>query len=311
MDALHLAAEHVAGPAKVAFLDHTAERVATGLTHEPAWPTLRARLLLAAADGADPTGQLTTAAAARELDTADDRAAVIATRLDVQRRTGMGPLPWVPAVPARLANDPQWGPYLGSRAKLVTDLAEQIRNQAAHQQPAWLTFEDGHLPAAQLIGEVSVWRAANHVDPRDRRPTGATAADGPARAWQGRLNHNLNVSASDRPTELLRLITRLAPAATNDLHASTLATRIAKLETAGLDGHALLQRAAAAGPLPDDQPAAALWWRILDQVSQSPDGSQRTSRSGENRPAARAHLSKARQDEQRKIQRLRPTPPGR
>ena len=80
-------------------------------TGDPAWPTLRAHLLLAAADGADPTVQLTTAATARELDTATDRAAVINLRLDTQRRTERGPLPWLPAVPARLAHDSRWGPY--------------------------------------------------------------------------------------------------------------------------------------------------------------------------------------------------------
>ena len=33
--------------------------------------------------------------------------------------------------------------------------------------------------------------------------------------------------------------------------------------------HPLLRSAAAAGPLPDDHPAAALWWRILDQLPQT------------------------------------------
>ena len=36
---------------------------------------------------------------------------------------------------------------------------------------------------------------------------------------------------------------------------------------AGFDATHLVQSAAAAGPLPDDHPAAALWWRILDQLS--------------------------------------------
>ena len=48
-----------------------------GLTDEPAWPTLRAHLLLLAAHGADPLAQLAHRSCSRELDSADDRAAVL------------------------------------------------------------------------------------------------------------------------------------------------------------------------------------------------------------------------------------------
>jgi hypothetical protein len=43
------------------------------------------------------------------------------------------------------------------------------------------------------------------------------------------------------------------------------------LTRAGFDATHLLRSAAAAGPLPDDHPAAALWWRILDQLPQTPN----------------------------------------
>ena len=46
---------------------------------------------------------------------------------------------------------------------------------------------------------------------------------------------------------------------------------MSNLTRAGFDATHLLQSAAAAGPLPDDHPAAALWWRILDQLPQTPD----------------------------------------
>ncbi|HEY6687013.1 MAG TPA: hypothetical protein VI094_12485 [Propionibacteriaceae bacterium] len=43
---------------------------------------------------------------------------------------------------------------------------------------------------------------------------------------------------------------------------------------AGFDATHLVRSATAAGPLPDDHPAAALWWRILDQLpSQMPKAS--------------------------------------
>jgi len=43
------------------------------------------------------------------------------------------------------------------------------------------------------------------------------------------------------------------------------------LTRAGFDAALLVHSAAAAGPLPDDHPAAALWWRILDQLPQTPN----------------------------------------
>jgi hypothetical protein len=38
------------------------------------------------------------------------------------------------------------------------------------------------------------------------------------------------------------------------------------LDRAGFDATTLVRSAAANGPLPDDHPAAALWWRILDEL---------------------------------------------
>jgi hypothetical protein len=62
LDAIHVAAEHLAGPQAVANLDRSADRLLNGLTEERAWPTLRGHLLLLAAAGADPVAELLTAA---------------------------------------------------------------------------------------------------------------------------------------------------------------------------------------------------------------------------------------------------------
>jgi hypothetical protein len=62
LDALHLAAEYLAGPQVIASLDQSADRLLNGLTGELAWPTLRGHLLLLAAAGADPAAALFTAA---------------------------------------------------------------------------------------------------------------------------------------------------------------------------------------------------------------------------------------------------------
>ena len=82
LDALHVAAEHHLGPTAIAHLETGADRIVPGIADDPAWPTLRAHLILLAATGADPLTALHFAASSRELDTADDRAAVLDWRLD-------------------------------------------------------------------------------------------------------------------------------------------------------------------------------------------------------------------------------------
>jgi hypothetical protein len=70
LDALHIAAEHLAGQQMITKFDHDAEQLISGLTKETAWPALRARLLLLMADDADPVAELRNAAQQLELDTA-------------------------------------------------------------------------------------------------------------------------------------------------------------------------------------------------------------------------------------------------
>jgi hypothetical protein len=105
LDALHLAAEHLAGPEAVASLDQSADRLIIGLTEEPAWPTLRSHLLLLAATGADPVVELLTAAATLDLTSAHDQAAVLDSRIP-ETSHGDGPLPWLPGIPNRIAGEP-------------------------------------------------------------------------------------------------------------------------------------------------------------------------------------------------------------
>jgi hypothetical protein len=78
LDALYVAAEHVARPEMVANLEQSAERGV--LTSESVWPTVRRQILLAAA-GVDPV----SATATRDTASADDHLAVI------DRDTGTSP----------------------------------------------------------------------------------------------------------------------------------------------------------------------------------------------------------------------------
>jgi hypothetical protein len=194
VDALYVAAEDVVGRDVAQHLDATADHVVPGLAQEPAWPALRAHLLLLGAAGADPVEQLRVTADARELDTAGDKAAVLDWRLDDTglRSAGSGPLPWIPAIPAALRNNDQWGHYLTQRAERVADLAQQVRSSAqSEQSPGW-AHHRGERPNAGVLGDVAVWRAAMQVEPGDRRPTGAPAMQKAAATWQRSLDRRLS-----------------------------------------------------------------------------------------------------------------------
>jgi hypothetical protein len=62
-----------------------------------------------------------------------------------------------------------------------------------------------------------------------------------------------------------------APSATADPFLPELEERLGNLTRAGFDATNFVRSAAAAGPLLDDHPAAALWWRILDQLPETPN----------------------------------------
>jgi conjugative relaxase-like TrwC/TraI family protein len=262
IDALDLAAEMVVGSSAAQALQASANQLVPGLVDEPAWPTLRAHLLLLAMDGADPLECLRAAYDARELTSADDRAAVLDWRLDdtSQFSSRDSPLPWLPPIPTRLLDHEQWGPYLTARAQLVIDLVGQVRAQASNDQhPSWA---EPHRPVPlHLAAEIRVWRAAMRIDTTDRRPTGPAQMGKSERVWQNRLDQALATSHAAMQ-EWAPVITQLAPAAARDGYIPVLAQRLATLSKAGVDADRQLRLAIAEGVLPDDHAAAALWWRI-------------------------------------------------
>ncbi|WP_137122034.1 MobF family relaxase [Segeticoccus rhizosphaerae] len=264
-DALYVAAEDLLGPAKVAALDRQADKVWPGLTEQPAWSALRAHLLLTGCHGADPLVQLRAAAQARELDSAADTAAVLDWRLDDTglRGTSAGPLPWVPGIPASLREHATWGPYLTGRAAKVTALSRQVHQNAAAAEdvPAWIARTSAR-PDPEALGDVAVWRAATLVDPADRRPTGPAQLQKAEATWQHRLNQRLTGGQLPAMDEWAGPIAKVAASAARDPFATVLAERLAAMARCGVDAPAVLRRAAAPGPLPDDHAAAALWWRI-------------------------------------------------
>jgi hypothetical protein len=271
LDALHLAVAHLAGPEVVANLDRSAERLLSGLTGEPAWPTLRGHLLRLAAAGADPVAELFIAAATRELTSADDRAAVIDSRIqDVNAVAAGGPLPWLSSIPDRIAADPDWGPYLNARSQLVAELAYQVRLNAEAEAPAWAAQTHARVPT-ELIAEVQVWRAATQVDPTDLRPTGPPQLGRAARIFQQQLDIRLAAPDTNTDRQWRQRLATEVPGVISDPFLPELEERFTNLARAGFDATQLARSAAAAGVLPDDHPAAALWWRILDHLPPTPN----------------------------------------
>jgi DNA primase catalytic core len=282
-DALNTAAvdylkrEH--GDAAMSRIDTAAEAALPGLTRHEAYPTLRAHLALCAVDGHAPADMLRRALSSdRGLADARDVAAVLDWRLDTtgRRSTATGrnssPLSWLPPVPDALAADAEWGTYLHDRAEHVTaaagDIAARAGNWTPTSAPGWALPIIDRDPA--LAADLAVWRAAHDVPDTDRRPTGPplpAAADARAqRALDQRVTRLLGDprAATARWTPLADGIDERIAA---DPYWPTLADRLTIAERAGIDITSLTHAVGGESPLPDEQPAAALWWRLSRHLS--------------------------------------------
>ncbi|HET7477117.1 MAG TPA: MobF family relaxase [Dermatophilaceae bacterium] len=263
-DALYVAAEDLLGREAVSTLERTADALLPGLTEAAAWPTLRTHLILLSAQGDDPATALTRAFQGRELDSAEDPAAVLDWRLDDtgMRNASRGPLHWLPAVPTTMTQHPTWGDYLRRREALVEDLAAQVRTTAPQSEtPPWARQGAGR-PAPEVLAEVAVWRAAMQVPEGDRRPTGPLQMQKAAARWQQQLTRDIAGVRAPALQEWGDVLLRAAPPARHDDFTPLLAERLAAVSRAGLPARRMLNAALAEGSLPDDHAAAALWWRL-------------------------------------------------
>ncbi|WP_051021554.1 MobF family relaxase [Nocardia araoensis] len=268
LDVIGVAAETTLGPDGVERIDRAADALRPHLTDSPAYPVLRQHLAALAVSGRDPVAALYAAAGARELDTADDVAAVLDWRLDPTgtHSTGTGPLPWAHGIPRGL-RDALDSTQLTARAGIVTDLAEQIRTDAQSWTPSTAPHWARPLISADpdLLGELAVWRASLHVDDRDIRPTGPTRCSVLEREHQQLLDARVTDAIGDAH----RPVNRWAPTLQHldarivaDPYWPVLADKIDVAARAGLDIETLLTNAAGLRPLPDEMPAAALWSRL-------------------------------------------------
>ncbi|MFI7194443.1 MobF family relaxase [Nocardia nova] len=267
LDAIGVATEHALGTDALTRLDHTAETLLPGLTDAPAYPVLRQHLATLALAGQDPATALREAIDERELDTAKDPAAVLDWRLDTSgaHSTGTGPLPGLHGLPQHLA-DAAIADQLHARRKIVADLATQIttdaRDWTAGTAPVWARPLLGN---PELIADLAVWRAANHIPDTDLRPTGPTRFRVRERDHQTQLAARVTDTLGDLHTATHTwepLAKHLDTRITSDPWWPVLANHLDTAAAAGLDIDTLLINAANRRPLPDDMPAAALWSRL-------------------------------------------------
>jgi hypothetical protein len=151
------------------------------------WPTLRSHLALIALDEHSPLKLLTAAVSVGSLADARDPAAVLDARVDdlVDELNAArtldsdtppptdGPLPWLPAIPSRLAGAHDWGPFATAYHQLVREQIDAVREEAqawtGATAPVWaqpfLADED-----ADLRSDLAVWRAVARTAENDLAP---------------------------------------------------------------------------------------------------------------------------------------------
>jgi len=262
-------------------------------------------------DGATNRQVLAVQAAARvlhralahgELGSAADAAAVLDWRLDLTNphqppanQQTPGPLGWLPAIPVGLETDRTWGIYLQARHGYTTYLAEQVADRARTwtptSAPAWAAPLLGADEASDLVADLAVWRAANHVDDNDLTLTGPQRLPAPDLRAQQALDARVTRALGDPAATANRwrtLARQVEPRLLADPHWPAVADKLAAADRAGIDITALVTSLvrnprhtdtaditavtgpepglAAPGhqarPLPDEMPAAALWWRL-------------------------------------------------
>lgn len=274
-DALTAGAEQLAGTNVMARIDAAAAAIRDDITDAEAWPVLRRNLAMLAIEGHDPIGALHDAAAA-PLGNAKDPAAVLDWRLQSPTESAaerVGPLRWLAAIPAPLANDPRWGSYLSARAQLVSELADKVRDIAREwtpaTAPAWARPLAGQRPA--LLAEIAVFRAAHNVDPADTRLTGPEQHANRSAAVQQAIHARVDAALTRAHPSAQRwrnLADQLDKHITTDPFWPRLAAHLDEAARAGADVAALLNTAVSQqGQLPDELPAAALWWRLAGTLA--------------------------------------------
>jgi len=179
----------------------------------------------------------------------------------------------LPPVPRQLAEDDFWGRYFDRRHELIERHGTAVRAAATSwtQQaaPAWAVPT---LSDPNLTRDLAIWRAARDIPDTDLRPTGPCANDRAGSRLQRRLDLRVAEAGGFQTTlepAAARLAETIHPGITADPQWPILAHQIAAADQAGID-RAELRRIATGRPLPIEQPAAALAYRLIDAISDRP-----------------------------------------
>lgn len=194
-----------------------------------------------------------------------DALALAAQRVSgaAEEATRPGPLPWLSDLPDALREHEGWERYLSARARLVSELAEQVRAEALAHPPEWARRHQ-ELLTPDLLGELAVWRASVGVKDDDRSLVGPTPSDDRGAAYRRKLLDRFEARLGEGLPEwegrIIDLVGR------RDEHTVALAEVLDRLARRGIDAQRVLTAAAASRPLPDEHGTAALAYRIRKLV---------------------------------------------
>jgi hypothetical protein len=116
------------------------------------------------------------------------------------------------------------------------------------------------------------------VEQADLRPTGPEQRSLLARTWQHRLNRRLGTHDTPQDQQCLELFAEQSPKLIKDSFLPSLTKTLENLDRAGPRHKQSRSIGSRQSTATDDHPAAALWWRILDELPQPlPDNSHQTT----------------------------------
>jgi len=138
---------------------------------------------------------------------------------------------------------------------------------------------------AKLIADIQVWRAATQIDPSDLRPSGHPSSAAPPES-----SSSNSTSGSPPTTGIGDGGNCWPPKPRPPPQTHSCRSRQKGCTTSprpASNATLLVSPAAAAVPLADHHPAAALWWRILDQLPRT--NLEPGPSDNQHRPSDQAH----------------------
>ena len=274
--ALTVAAEDHLGADRLARIDAAAEATISGITRADAYPALRAHLALLALDGHDPTDRPDPG---RRLQPRPGRRPRRRRRARLAPGPHRSPLrrhrsaPVARRHPRRAHRDRPRVGHLPSRSRRLRRRPARHRHRAGPRLDADQRTHMGHPPGrprprpGRRAGGLARHPRRRGHRPATHRPAAASRRRSPRPTGTRPARH----PPARRPRTPQPPGGRRWPTASTPHHhrplLATLADRLTAVERAGIDITALTRTVAAYGPLPDEQPAAALWWRLAGHLS--------------------------------------------